>query len=679
MLQLPSLDSRNWDQLVDEARRQIPRLAPDWTDHNASDPGITLVELLAWVTETVLYRLDRIPPELQRAFLRLLGFAPRPAQVAQAVLALSRAGVGPLVALPVGVQLTGDPAAAVPLFETLRAVNVSPAALGALYAVDAEGRVAALPLDEPIAPFGMALPVVGAALLLGFDQALGPAGTPLDFYAWTPDPVTDAATRAALIAAAEATPPGCPVPDWRLHYGARVAWEYFATGGRWLPLSGVADETRALSLSGGVRLTAPPDAGPDAHVAGGAAANPALFVLRCRLLSGAYDRPPRLARIALNAVPAAHAAAVGEEVLGARSQGWAAERYRLATRPVAPGSTRLAVQTASGTDHGWREMPNLDRSGPWDVDYALDAAAGDLIFGDGRRGRPLPVGATLRVTCSVGGGASGNLDAQTLDRWADTPQNRSLLPAWPDPAAQVLVAQPFAAFGGAEAETERDATARAVVALEQTDKAVTAADFVRFALATPGAPVARAWAVPEFHPALPQVRAAGCVGLVIMPDGPGPAPVASPALLAAVAAYLAPRRLVTTELHVLPAQYRTIAVEAVLHLAPVAVAAAVLDTARAALDAFLHPLTGGPDRAGWPAGRAVYKAEVEVLLAELAGVAAVTGVVLRAGGDEDPSREFCDAVTLCPQELVRAGDHVLRTPDMPLIPALPGRTTHGYC
>ena len=71
-LPLPNLDDRAYADLVEEARALIPSLYPDWTNHNPSDPGIALVELLAWLTEMVIYRLDRVPDENKRVFLRIL-------------------------------------------------------------------------------------------------------------------------------------------------------------------------------------------------------------------------------------------------------------------------------------------------------------------------------------------------------------------------------------------------------------------------------------------------------------------------------------------------------------------------------------------------------------------------------------------------------------------------------
>lgn len=71
-----NLDNRTFDDLMDELRGLIPRHAPGWTDHNASDPGITLLELFCWAAEGVIYRTNRIPESSRRRFLELLGAAP---------------------------------------------------------------------------------------------------------------------------------------------------------------------------------------------------------------------------------------------------------------------------------------------------------------------------------------------------------------------------------------------------------------------------------------------------------------------------------------------------------------------------------------------------------------------------------------------------------------------------
>src|SRR3989442_9475616 len=88
-LPVPNLDDRSWKQIVDEAVRLIPRYCPEWTNHNASDPGITLLELYAWMTEMVIYRLNKVPEKNFLTFLDLIGVRLKPPEPARAVLELT--------------------------------------------------------------------------------------------------------------------------------------------------------------------------------------------------------------------------------------------------------------------------------------------------------------------------------------------------------------------------------------------------------------------------------------------------------------------------------------------------------------------------------------------------------------------------------------------------------------
>jgi len=71
-LKVPNLDDRTYADLVQEALLMLPRYAPEWTNYNPSDPGITLIELLAYFTEMLIYRLNRITRENKVRFLKLL-------------------------------------------------------------------------------------------------------------------------------------------------------------------------------------------------------------------------------------------------------------------------------------------------------------------------------------------------------------------------------------------------------------------------------------------------------------------------------------------------------------------------------------------------------------------------------------------------------------------------------
>lgn len=89
MIPTPNLDDRTFEDIVEEALRLIPQYCPEWTNFNPSDPGVTLVELFAWMTEMVIYRLNRVPDKNFLAFLDLMGVRLQPPQPARALLTFS--------------------------------------------------------------------------------------------------------------------------------------------------------------------------------------------------------------------------------------------------------------------------------------------------------------------------------------------------------------------------------------------------------------------------------------------------------------------------------------------------------------------------------------------------------------------------------------------------------------
>jgi predicted phage baseplate assembly protein len=120
---LPNLDDRTYADLVDEVRALIPRYAPAWTDHNASDPGIMLIELFSWLTEALIYRLNRIPEDSIARMLELLGAAFRLARPAVVKLSVSVVGLKDELCLPAETPLVADPGG-IP-FETLHELTLT--------------------------------------------------------------------------------------------------------------------------------------------------------------------------------------------------------------------------------------------------------------------------------------------------------------------------------------------------------------------------------------------------------------------------------------------------------------------------------------------------------------------------------------------------------------------------
>ncbi len=111
-LPVPQLDDRTFDDLVAEAKERIARKCPQWTDFNPSDPGMMLVDLMAWVTETALYRLNRVPEKNYLKFLELIGVELKHSQPARTrVFFQIKKGLGEedLAPVPAGTRLSTRP------------------------------------------------------------------------------------------------------------------------------------------------------------------------------------------------------------------------------------------------------------------------------------------------------------------------------------------------------------------------------------------------------------------------------------------------------------------------------------------------------------------------------------------------------------------------------------------
>ncbi|HET6614060.1 MAG TPA: putative baseplate assembly protein [Kofleriaceae bacterium] len=131
MIPSPKLDDREFDDIVAEALRLIPRYAPEWTHHNPSDPGITLIELAAWMTDLILYRLNRVPEKNYVAFLNLLGITLKPPQAARALLQFALVDGASRQVIPRGTQVSTPQAADedTVTFETDRELVITDCAL----------------------------------------------------------------------------------------------------------------------------------------------------------------------------------------------------------------------------------------------------------------------------------------------------------------------------------------------------------------------------------------------------------------------------------------------------------------------------------------------------------------------------------------------------------------------
>src|SRR4051812_22371159 len=142
VLPVPNLDDRRFQDLVDDAKRLVQRRCPEWTDHNVSDPGVTLIETVAAMVDQLLYRLNRVPEVNYLRFLDLIGLRPFPPVAAHADVTfwLSAPQSEPLVVpadTPVATPRTETDDAVV--FGTVAELRITPATLERVLTTPAQG------------------------------------------------------------------------------------------------------------------------------------------------------------------------------------------------------------------------------------------------------------------------------------------------------------------------------------------------------------------------------------------------------------------------------------------------------------------------------------------------------------------------------------------------------------
>jgi predicted phage baseplate assembly protein len=673
-LPFPVLDDRDFDQLLAELRGRIPVFTPEWTDLGPSDPGITLLELVAHLGETLLFRFNQIPDQTRLWLLRLLAVPPFPATRATGLVAFTAGRLaGPPAAVPLGATVS---AGAVP-FRVGNDVTVFPIAVTAVVKTAVQAPTDGLLRDElrrvldannlgdrdvvtytetVLPPDPTTLtdaelldvgPAVDRCLWVAVHAAPGTPGTVEEQRRALLDPRGPLTrTPIALGIAGDPNRPGLgdvdpcpgadPAPPPPADSDSSLVWQVTAVPDDpkrrdevvLLPVAVTADTTDGLRRSGVVALQLPAaqlgsiglpvldeaDAEEAADAAGVgidvppalADGPPVLFWLRAFPRAGTPEIG-RLRWVGANAADVEQVAQAPPEVLG-RGHGLSHQELGLVNTPVVPGSVQVEVQEDGTAWVPWEIVETLAASGPGDRHLLLDPGAGRLRCGDSVRGRVLPPGATVRaLTYRHGGGRQGNVAAKAITQVVDL--------------GAVTVTNPLPTAGGEDPEPIDSALARIPGELTRHDRAVVADDFRQLAT-VPG--VGRAECLPRFDPRTRDRDAAGVVTVMVWPteDPRHPdAPLADETLLRAVCARLDARRLVTTELFVVPASYHRVAVSVGVAVKPGFSTIGVRRWVELVLRQYLSPLPPfGPEGRGWPLGRRVHGPELEAAVLQVDGV-----------------------------------------------------------
>lgn len=643
-LPVPNLDDRRFQDLVDDAKRLVQQKCPEWTDHNVSDPGVTMIELFAWMTDQVVYRLNRVPDRNYVKFLELLGVRLFPPTAARGLVTFWLSAPQPdAIRIAAGTQVatvrTETDEAIV--FTTLDDLPIVPVAFGQAMTQPAGEKKATDRSAELEATTGFLcfakVPQPGDALLIGLSE---------------PAPSNAVSLRLRC------TIEGVGVdPTW-----PPLAWEAW-TGDGWTTCELERDTTGGLNRDGDVVLHV-----PRGHAASVVEKQRAGW-LRARVTEALEGQPPYSASPSIRGIAATtvggttdavNADVVVDEPLGT-SAGVPGQRFPLKRRPVVPGDRPAAVRVSDETEGWleWTQVEDFSDSGPDDRHFRLDAVAGEVTFGpavrleDGslrRYGAVPPKGSRVRLDAYLtGGGRAGNLAARAISvcktsiPYVSRVENRRAM------------------SGGVDGEDIENAKVRGPIMLRTGGRAVTTEDYEQIARAA--APeIARVRAV-----AAGDGADAGSVRVLVVPaarDAGGRLAfeqlVPSEETLARVTARLDECRVIGARVLVEPPSYRGITIVARLKARPRANPTRLQEEALAALYEYFHPITGGPEGTGWPFGRPVQVGEVYAVLQALRGTEIVEDVRLFGADPITGQRgQATQRLDLEPHALVFSFEHQL--------------------
>lgn len=667
----PALDDRSYNDLVEEMLASIPAHTPEWTTPQIGDPGRTLIELFAWLADTILYRANLIPEKQRIAFLSLLGKKLRPAAAATGIISLvPDPAATSAVTVVKGAQVSGAP-----FFETLDEVDVLPItgqaylkvpltpdqaanaqplllSLQQLYGVTGINGVTGAngSSDALVGYFTTPIFAGNTANAAGIDILGGSIDQCLWIALMTVKPGNVAAVRATLGgASAEQTislgfvpslPAGDPLAGPGTLAPVPVTWQISGTTPgiyHSLALSG-EDTTKGLTQTGTVTLILPQAADI------GAPPND----VRADAQAGVGSKPPRIddpdvdsklvawIRVGISSALTLNWAGINAVRIDQRttaslivigvSSGLAGQVFSVTQSQIDPATFQLDVDMPGLGFQLWQAVDDLSiLQGPV-PGYVLDPEAGTVTFGNQMQGLIPPIGQRLRVRqMRYGGGSAGNLAAGTLSKI--TGQDLTGRPVT-GPSVQ----QPTPTTGGSDPETLDQAELRLPASLRHQDRAVTASDYRVLVEGMPGATVGRVEVLPLFKPQTRDLHTPGVVSVMVIPEAPGygpPCPRADQTLLRSVYSYLDPRRPASSEMYVIGTEYIglgiSIAVEVLSGFGLLQVGSQV----EQALRQCLWPLKpGGINKTGWPLGRVVRSLELEVIVSQVPGIAEVDGLLL---------------------------------------------------
>lgn len=195
MLVTPNLDDRTYDDLVAGAEERVRQLCPEWTDFGPADPGRTLVETFAFLTEVLIWRANRLPEAAYIEFLARMGVRMGPPAAASTRIAISRDDAAADLLLPAGTVIGADRGGA--KGEAVEFRTLAPLRLAA---GETSGEVRAAHAELVAGELlGLSDGTAGQAYKVAQTPILAPLGAPLDLAIGIETPRDEVAAGVAAI------------------------------------------------------------------------------------------------------------------------------------------------------------------------------------------------------------------------------------------------------------------------------------------------------------------------------------------------------------------------------------------------------------------------------------------------------------------------------------------------
>jgi predicted phage baseplate assembly protein len=572
--QQPKFD-RAFEDIYRELRDRIPRYNPAWTNFNDTDPGITLLQLFAWLAEMTLHKMSDVPRKTYLKFAELLGLELAPARPATVALVFTPKANDIPATIRERARYAGRGSDGAVMFETTQALDIIGAQLAGMF-IFADGTIAKRELPtEPEAPPFWPLgrtPTPGDALYLAFKpNPRNPTPFPRKMRFLVLHPSADTQGKPQRIGEqnSDLVPP------------VELAWEFRPKASQpdWERLSVFGDTSVAFTRDGYVDVEGPRDIEPSIEPAVGTLLAGPHYWLRVRLDQNTYPtgRAPRLEHLQPNAVEAVNLLTEPRYTLGV-SSGRGEQFFDFPKGPIDPASLRIELELAGGgIEKDWERVDDFFDSDRNSKHYTLNATARRIAFGDGMNGQiPSAGAAVVAALWRWGGGNAGNtVIAGAVKTMVD------------QVAGVEKVMNPRAATGGSDEQALSDFIRNAPHQL-RADRAVTALDFETWATKIDG--VAKAHALGGRHPDFPAVEVPGAITVFIVARSDQSPPAPSAELIRSVCNALDAVRLITTEVYVAAPTFIEVRIEARLLARPEAAFDQVANDAQHRLDAFLDPL-----------------------------------------------------------------------------------------